>query len=191
MLMRNNWESNLNLQIFFISRESVNSPLIIEIIRFINKFKDLENITSLVISLEYGKRIIINTEKTDFRNIKKDDFVEIVDYDPAKNTMLIIGKKEPLVETPIHWIIHNARKDINAIIQFYDQRIFEKKNKTKIITTEEEKPSGTLELSKEILKALRNSKNILIKNQSGLSIGRNLKEAEEQFLELMRNLNEN
>ena len=153
MLMRNNWLPNLNLQTFFISRENINSPLIIEIIRIIKKLKDLEsskNITSLVISLGFGKRIIINAENTDFRNINKDDFVEIVDYDPVKSTILIIGRKEPHVETPVHWIIHNARNDINAIIQFYDERIFEKKNKTKIITTDEEKPSGTFELAKQI-----------------------------------------
>ena len=120
---------NLGFQTFFVSKEESNCPLITDVVRFSKKYKELDflqYITTVVISLGYGKRVLINGSKTNFGNINREDFLEIVDYDPVKKILLVIGANEPHIETPIHWIIQHARKDINAIMESNDDKLNEK-----------------------------------------------------------------
>ena len=89
-----------------------------------------------------------------------------------------MGPKEPVVETSIHWMIHHARDEVNAIIQITDRQLAEKLEKILPVTEKEYSP-GTLEQVKVVLKVLRNSKKVVIKNQGVLFVGGNMKEAEE------------
>ena len=91
--------------------------------------------------------------------------------------ILAIGPKEPRIETPAHWFIHHARNEVNAVIQINDVKYAEKLEK-KLPTTEKEYPVGTLEQIKEILKCLRDSKAVIVKNQGILFIGNTLEDAE-------------
>ncbi len=182
--------TNINFQTFFVSREQSNCPLITDIARLGKKLKDsdiLENVTSAIVSLGYGKRILINCNYTDLTKIKRENLLEIVDYDPVKKVLLAIGPGEPLIETPVHWMIHHARDDVNAIVQINKEELAERLAK-KYPTTEEEKPSGTLDLAKEILKTLRTDKNIVIKNKGVLFIGNNVKEVENAVLKICEDL---
>ena len=175
---------NLGFQTFFVSKEESNCPLITDVVRFSKKYKELDflqYITTVVISLGYGKRVLINGSKTNFGNINREDFLEIVDYDPVKKILLVLGNKEPNVDTPVHWIIHHARDDVNAIIQLNDEKLFKNLEK-KLVMTEKKRQPGSLELAKEILRTLRKSNRILIKNRGVLFVGGNLKEAEALFL---------
>ena len=131
--------------------------------------------------MRYGKRILINAKNIDFMKIKAEDFLEIVDYDPFKKLLLVIGSKEPRIETPIHWLIHHARNEVNAIIQINDGKLVGQLEK-KIPRIEKEYPMGTLEQIKEILKILNNSNKVLIKNQSAIFIGYNMKDTEDLVL---------
>ena len=176
--------TNLNFQTFFVSREQSNCPLIPDIVRFGKKLKDiglLESINTTVVSIKYGKRLLINGSGSNFGEIEIDDILEIVDYDPVKKVILAMGPKTPHVETPVHWLIHHARDDVNAII-FFNSRNLAERFGNKLPATEKEKPSGTFELAKEILKALRTSKKIVIKNNGVLFVGISLKEAEDLAL---------
>lgn len=174
---------NTGFQTFYISKEQSNCPLISEIIRVGKKFKERGILNNAIgtISLGYGKRILINGKDVDLANINREDILEIVDYDPIKKIALTIGQKEPDIETPIHWLIHHARNDVNAVIQLNSKQLIEN-IAIQIPETEKEQASGTLELAKEILKALRNSKRIIVKNKGVLFVGSNLKEAEELAL---------
>lgn len=170
-------------QTFYVSRETSNSPLLAEILKINKKFDErgiLEN-AKLIVSLRYGKRILINGNYSDIRKVNVENFLEIVDYDPVKNIVLAIGKNEPCVETSLHWLIHHARDDINAVIQLNGEKIA-KKSYPNIPTTEKEWPVGTLELVKEVLKTLRISKKILIKNIGVLFVGINSRETEDLAL---------
>jgi hypothetical protein len=172
---------NFNFQTFYVSKEESNCFLISEIIKTSKRFKELDffkKIDQIIFSLRYIKRILIIADKSNFKNIKQEDFLEIVDYDPLKKVILLIGPKEPGIETPIHWLIHNSRTEINAIIQINDRSLAEKLE-NKLPTTEKDYPAGTLEQAKEILKILRISKIVVIKNQSVLFVGNNSKEAED------------
>jgi len=94
-----------------------------------------------------------------------------------KKNLLVIGIKEPHVETPVHWLIHHARDDVNAIIQLSDRELAKNFSK-KLPVTEKEYPPGTLNLAKEVLKKLRTSKSIVLKNNGIIFAGYNLKEVE-------------
>lgn len=177
-------------QTFYLSKEESNSPFIHEIIEVGKKLKKpvFSKITAEVtISMRNGKRLLINAKNSDMRDIKQEDFIEIVDYDPLKNFILAMGPKDPRTETPIHWIIHNAREDVNATIQINSDKIAEKLA-GKLPSTEKDYPSNSLDQIKEILKCLRDSKKVIIKNQGVLFVGRSLKETEESVLKTLGKL---
>jgi len=179
--------ANLNNQTFFVSKEQSNCPLIPEIVRLGKKFEDLgllKEDSEAIISQKYGKRLLINGSGSQFGEIKINDIIEIVDYDPVKKVTLAIGPKNPHVETPVHWLIHQARDDVNAIIHLKSIKLSEKLIK-KLPSTDVEKPPGTLELAKEVLKTLRTNKKIIIKNNGVLFVGNNLKEAEDLILKFL------
>ena len=120
--------ANLNNQTFFVSKEQSNCPLIPDIVRLGKKFEDLgllKEDTEAIISLKYGKRLLINGSGSNLGEIKINDIIEIVDYDPVKKVTLTIGPKNPHVETPVHWLIHKARDDVNAIIHLKSVKLSE------------------------------------------------------------------
>ncbi len=182
--------SNLQFKTFYVSKEISACPLISEIIRIGKKFDELklcDDIWETIISLRYGKRILINSEARNLGKIKQEDFIEIIDYDPIKNIALSIGPKEPRVEMPIHWLIHHARREINAIIQINDSKLAEKFEK-KLLSTKKEFPTGSLDQVKDILRNLHNSKKIVIKNQGLIFVGNNSKDVENLVLKTLEEI---
>jgi hypothetical protein len=175
---------NTSFQTFFVSKEKCSCPLAFEVIKISEKIKKLgllKNAT-VVVSLSYGKRMIVQRVGSIFSELDLDDFVEVVDYDPLKNIMLVIGKSEPCIEASVHWMIHHARGDINAILQINEERDIERFSK-KFPMTEKVFPLGSIELVKEVLKTLNNSTNIIIKDTGVMFTGANLKELEDTVLE--------
>jgi len=167
---------NKQFKTFYVSKEESNCPLIVKAIEIGKEFKKqdfpfkLDNIT---ISLKYGKRLLMNADNTNIKDLKREDFLEIIDYDPLKKVMLLMGSKLPRIDTSVHWLIHHARDEINAVIQINDKDLSEKLGE-KIPLTKDKYPSGTLGLAKEILKCLSESKKINIKNQGILFVGDNI-----------------
>jgi late competence protein required for DNA uptake (superfamily II DNA/RNA helicase) len=98
--------------------------------------------------------------------------------------MMVIGAKDPCLETPVHWVIQKARHDINALLQINSTTLFEKLKET-LPTTEKETQPIALNRAKEILKTLRNGKTILIKNEGILFTGINIKEIQTALLEYL------
>jgi ribulose-5-phosphate 4-epimerase/fuculose-1-phosphate aldolase len=179
--------TNPYFQTYYVSKEESNCPLISDILRVCKNFetnKLLENTTG-AISIGYGKRVVMNGSNVNLAKLKREEILEIVDYDPIKKVVLSMGPTEPLSDTPIHCLILRARDDVNAIIQVKNDELF--KN---LPSTEKEYPPGSLELAKEILKILRISKAVMIKNEGALFVGTSLKEAEDLVLKHMREQNE-
>jgi ribulose-5-phosphate 4-epimerase/fuculose-1-phosphate aldolase len=181
--------TNSGLQTFYISKEESNCPLISEIIRIGKKLKEydmIENPDKTIMSLSYGKRLLINANNTNFVELKQKDFLEIVDFDPIKNVLLTMGPKEPCIDTSVHWLIHHSRNEVNVIIQVYDIRAGKLDKKYPI--TDKEYPNGTLEQAKEVLRLLRESKIVIIKNQGIVFVGSSVKEVEELLLKTLGEL---
>jgi len=169
------------LQIFYVSKEETNCPLIIEIIKLSKKLKEtniLKKDSEAIFSLTFGKRMIINGTVKDFANIKRDELLEIVDFDPIKNNLLLIGPAEPRIETSLHWMIHHARNDVNFVVQIKKTDII---NKIKEVDVTDKYPIGSLDNTKEVLKALRTNKKVIIKNNGLLIVGRNIEDIDKQI----------
>lgn len=165
------------LQTLFVSRETSNCPLIAEMIKLGQSLQNLglTDKETGIISLDYGKRLLINAKHIDIKKMTQQDVVEIVDYDALKNVMMVIGPKDPSLETPIHWIIQKARHDINALLQLNSPALYERFQKA-LPTTEKDIQMDSLERAKDILKTFRNGKTILLKNQGMFFAGINIKE---------------
>ncbi|MEM0467216.1 MAG: class II aldolase/adducin family protein [Candidatus Thermoplasmatota archaeon] len=172
-------------QTFFVSQEVCNCPLVVEMIKLEKKIteKITDKDEQWCISCNYGKRMLITTDDKDKNNIKQEDIVEVVDYDPFKNIILVIGRKIPCKETPIHWMIQKARPDINFIVEIFDKKIYEK-NCTRCVMTKKETKDNTIDRVKDILKLLQKQKTVLIKNQGVIITGFNRTEIE-KILELL------
>ena len=180
-MMTNQVYPNYGFQTFYVSREICKCPLIPEIIKVNKKLKTIEllkDISEISVSMKYGNRMLINVKNSNFFEINTEDFLEIIDYDPFKKILLVMGSKEPRIETPVHWIIHHARDEVKAIIQINDNHIA-RKLETIIPKTEVEYPNGTLEQAKEILLKLRDSKKVVIKNHGVIFVGNGLKVVED------------
>ncbi|RLF51369.1 MAG: hypothetical protein DRN11_02865 [Thermoplasmata archaeon] len=163
------------MKVLFLSREKVENPLLEEIRRVgkIVKEKGLVEETFGNISIRYGKRMIITASGADLGDLKDEDFVEVVDYNPVTNIALVIGLKNPSIETPMHWLIYK-KPEINAII--HTHKIFDN-----VPTTEKYAPPGSLELALEALKALRNANLINLKDHGSIAVGFSLQQALEEL----------
>jgi hypothetical protein len=170
-------------QVFYSSREETNCPLItdmLKISRKINEKESLKDKKDVIISFTYGKRMIINGLVGDYPNIKRTELLEIVDYDPIKNNLLVMGSTEPLIETSIHFMIHHARKEIKVVAQINKEDIL-KIIKNEIPILEKKFPINSFEFIKQILKELKDNKIIGIKNDVVLFVGKDVKEIEEMI----------
>jgi len=169
---------NLALQVFYVSREETNCPLVIEMIKLGKNLKEkgiLTDKTSATISMKYGKRILINSDVKDFSKIQKEELIEIVDYNPLNNNLLVIGPVDPKIETTLHWMIHRARDEVTVVIQINDEKILDKLKDEEMISTKKT-PMYSLEFIKQSLKQLRDRPKIFIKNTGVIFVGKNVKD---------------
>ena len=179
--------SNLSFKTFYASKEESNCPFIVKALEIGKEFekKDLPiNSTDIIISFKYGKRVLINAENTDLKYLKRKDFLEIIDYDPLKKVMFLMGSKIPRIDSSVHWLIHHAREEVNAVIQINDEKITEKLE-NKLPVTEKKYPDGTIEYAKEILKLLRDSKNIIISGKGLLLVEGNIDRLKKNMLKTL------
>ena len=175
-------------QVFYISKEETRCPLVFEIIKTGKKLKEeriLDEGCSAVISLGYGKRMLINGFVEDFSNIRREELLEVVDYDPIKRNLLVIGPCEPKPETSIHWMIHYARDEVNVVIQINDEGLIDEL-KNKIPTVEKDGVIGSIEQVKNVMKHLRDSRVVGVKNLGVLFVGSSVEEVENLVLETIK-----
>jgi len=167
------------LQVLFVSRETSKSPLFGELVKIghILESQGVSTHDTGIMSYDYGRRLIITAKNIDVKQMSQEDIVEIADYDPLKNIMLVIGTKEPSQEAPVHWIIQKARHDINVLLQVHSSSLVTKLQGS-LPSTEEVTSPGTLDRAKELLKTLRKGKTILIQDDEVLFAGINIPEIE-------------
>ena len=175
------------LQVLFVSREASKSPLFGELVKIghILESQGISTHETGIMSYDYGRRLIITAKNIDVKQMTQADVVEIADYDPLKNIMLVIGTKEPSQEAPVHWIIQKARHDINVLLQLHSPSLVTKL-KGSLPTTEETTPPGTLDRAKVLLKTLRKGKTILIQDDEILFAGINIPEIEKSVASYLK-----
>ncbi len=170
---------SLPIQVFYTSKEETNSPLVVDLMKIAKNLKQkklIENKTDTTISLKYGKRVLINSFIQDYFKIKKEELIEIVDYDPIKNNLLLIGSADPKDESALHFMIHHAREEIKIVVQINDKDLLETKKKVPIL--DDKLPLNSIDFIKLVLKNLKENKIIGIKNNGLLIVSKNKEELE-------------
>lgn len=180
-----------DLSVFFLSKEEYQCPLTSEIVRIGKKINELKEESKGVISIRYGKRVVTTTQGINLGKITRGELVEIVDYNPVKNTMLVIGKKKPNAEAPTHWLALQAKTEINAVICLHDKEISENISDEHAAVINTDATLNSYEGITSVLKNLKANKYITIKDHGIMTTAVNLKEAEKQIVRIMRNHYEN
>lgn len=154
-----------------------------DLIQWCNQFHKNNLRPSLSFRIEDGFVITANNLE---QNVSNDSLVGVINYDVYKNVFYIEGKKEPSLESIIHYLIYNTRDDINAIFNGHHDSILKNAEKLKLPITENEQPEGTMELANEVLDILRDNDFVVIRNHGFVSLGRNIKEAGELTLNVLK-----
>lgn len=118
----------------------------------------------------------------DKENLSDDCFVFVKDYDIQTNTFFVEGKRKPSSESIMHHLIYEACEEVNAVFHGHNDTVVASADELKLPITEKEYESGTVELAKEVLKALGDNRLIVLRNHGFVSLGETMKEAGELSL---------
>lgn len=187
----NTLKSN-RVQLFTLSKEESNCPLIPQMLQFANDIHHLlgrSKEESVIITMTYGKRMISTTSNVPLNHLSRTDFIEIVDFDPIRNILLIIGPANPDSITPLQWMIHHGKQEILITI-FIKEKTTDKETPKKIITSLDE-GNTILETAKNVLKTLQKKSIILIKDKGVLITGDSTESVKERICLYMGKNNEN
>ena len=167
-------------QTFVVSKEISNCPLIFDMSRLGSRCRELGVVDRdrVLLTYDYGKRLLVTAEHTDAKHLRQEDIVEIVDYNPLKDIMMVIGPKDPNTDAPVQWMIQKARHDINITLQVLNPALCDTLPST-VPRTTEPLPTTTIEKAKILLKALHTSPVIGIPSQGIMIIGVNAKAIEQ------------
>ena len=174
-------------QTFFVSQEKTHCPLAGTIIEFGKKLGESDEIDVELgcVSVGFGKRVVITGIGADFRELSLDDIVEIVDFDPIKRVMVVIGKIHPCSVAGLHWMIHHAREDIHAVcslrwVNTVDACV------DKVPVVEKPRSNSPFDQVKDVLRLLGEVKMLLYADDILLVVGVNLEEVEMTLQGLLR-----
>ena len=114
--------------------------------------------------------------------MKPEDFIEIVDYNPVKKIFLSIGPNHPDFNMTFHWLVQNARKEINILVQLKSNLLINKINNNNF-KNEKQIKENSIEITKDILIKLRKNNPIYLKNYGIFVIG-------DSFIDIEKIINE-
>ena len=162
------------MNIFVLSSEEIRNPLageIADLALMLHERGLMERSGS--ISMRYGRRMLITSSGADMSALRSEHFVEVVDYNPVTDTVLLIGTHEPPPETPLHWLLY-SRDDINVVLY---GMLFGKA----LSAAELEAPPEGLMGAMAVLKELKNSHAVKIKGGTGVMVGVSIAEIRRRF----------
>ena len=180
--------NDIPLKLFTLSVEESNCPFIPQIcelgISLHQQFFKQKKESETLISMSYGKRVIINTPAHPINHLSRDAFIEIVDYDPINNILLYIGPSKPHPLTPLHWLIHHAKPQITslAFIQTFEQTA----QITQTMFETVQKGRTILDTAKTVLKNLQKKPIIHIQETGVLISGETIEKIKERIFQDMR-----
>jgi len=165
LFMNNNPSHDLNLT--FLSIEECNNPLIPTLLKTIkNTYHSLKNKKSyFLMSASYGKRVLINQGFLSYDQLKRDSFVEIIDYNVSAHTLLLIGPKKPNEVVLNHWLIHYAKNEISCILEIKNIDLISRLTPLYPCIVIKEKQSMIKKL-KTMIQHLQNNNILVINNES-------------------------
>jgi hypothetical protein len=165
----------------FISRAKQLTPRSKDVVAVAVSLKDdLKIKGNHSISTRTGNGFLINTGYFESKDFNRDNIVEVIDFDPVRNNMMVIGNDPPAFDSAYQWFIYRGLPWINGVINIDNLDIIEQFSKKYPIVDMYKKISNT-DLALTILKTAKSSKICILKNQSVLVVGNTLKEAYDDF----------
>jgi L-fuculose-phosphate aldolase len=172
----------------FLDSNLPNDKRINELIYWSKKFDKLgltpNSAGNLSFRTENG--FIISGTGVELKNIKKQDFVEVLRVQRTMKGRIFVfakGKAIPSKESLLHEVIYNLRPEINAIFHCHDKVALEFADKLDMPRTKKEQPPGSEDLVEEVRILLNSKKTIkyfFLKNHGIVSMGKNREEAGER-----------
>jgi ribulose-5-phosphate 4-epimerase/fuculose-1-phosphate aldolase len=168
----------------FVSDDLPDEKEIKDLMQWCSQFHKNNLRPSLSFRIEDG--FVITANNVEPNNLSNDSLVSVINYDVYKNVFYIEGKKEPSIESIMHYLIYNTRDEVNAIFNGHHDLILKNAEKLKLPITNNEQPEGTMELANEVLDILRDNDFVVIRNHGFVSLGRNMKEAGDLVIKVLK-----
>jgi L-fuculose-phosphate aldolase len=124
------------------------------------------------ISVRAGKGMVITPTGKSMDDIVESDLVYVKGTNESAKLVMAVGTKQPSSESIMHWLIYENYPKVGAVLHFHDTTLL--KRNDEFAETEVFHHYGTLELAHEVLKTLKKSKFIIIKDHGALAIGKDL-----------------
>lgn len=140
-------------------------------------FRTKENADEFIIT---GTQVVLEGELQD------EHFVEVKKCEIAENLAYISGTRNPSSETILHYAIYEKRKDVNAIFHGHMPEILRNVNWLQLIETRKEEPYGSIALMQSAIDVLGNHNFFILKNHGFVSLGRNMQEAGDLAISVLR-----
>lgn len=156
-----------------------------ELVKVFESFRDSLKMNDVrSISSRTGIGFLVNTENLNITNFTRDNFVEIVDFDPVRNNLMVIGNGPPVSDATIHWFIYRAYPKINGIIFIDNNQILEHFRTSSFPELLLKDEILDVRLALEILEILKKSEIILMNGnhvRGILIVGKTVMNAYERF----------
>jgi ribulose-5-phosphate 4-epimerase/fuculose-1-phosphate aldolase len=182
-------EGRIRFNISFVSDKVPSDARVEELKEWCEKFQkngltpEFEGNYTGNLSFRFGEGFVITASGLENKqNLSNDCFVYVKSYDEQTNTVYVEGRKNPSSEAVMHYLVYEAREDVNAVFHGHNQAIVMNAEKVGLQITEREYASGTTDLAKETMKGLGDNKVVVLKNHGFVSVGATMKEAGEWAL---------
>lgn len=166
----------------FISRAKQLTPRSKEVVTVAVSLKDdLKIKGNHSISTRTGNGFLINTGYFDSKDFSRDYIVEVIDFDPVRNNMMVIGNDPPAPDSAFQWFIYRGLPWINGVLNINNLDIIESFSTKDYPIVDMYKKISNTDLALNILKTAKSSNICILKNKSVLVVGITLKEAYNNF----------
>lgn len=131
-------------------------------------------------STRTGSGFLINSMNLDFSNVDRDKIIEVIDYDPVRNNLMVIGSDPPPDEVALHWFIYRGLMEINGIIILDDSNIIKNFQDDPLAKFIHKEGLLNTEFAIEVTKHIKDHKIVALthdKLKGVLLVGRSLDEA--------------
>jgi ribulose-5-phosphate 4-epimerase/fuculose-1-phosphate aldolase len=182
-------EGKIRFNIHFVSNEIPSNAKIEELKEWCERFQkngltpEIDGDYTGNLSFRNEDGFIITASKLKSKeNLGNNCFVRVNSYDERSNTVYVEGKRQPSSEAVMHSLIYKTREEINAIFHGHNDASIANAEKLNLPITAEEQEPGSIELAKEVSKALGDKNLVVIKNHGFISVGKTMEEAGKQAL---------
>ena len=166
----------------FIRRAIQFNPSAKQLVEIFEKFRDILKIKGLEsASIRTGNGFLINTAYFDIKSFNRDNIIEIIDFDPVRNNMMVIGNEPPSSNAALHWFIYRGLPWINGVININNPELMTRFKNGNLLFMDQSKDFLDTNLALMILKNAKNAETQLIEGQGILVVGRTVAEAFEVF----------